>query len=354
MKFNIYIVLLLLILNPVSAQENIPTDFLSPEFHSERRDAFRARMPENSVAVFFSNPVRNRSNDVDYVYHQDPDFYYLTGLREPHAALVIYSDSQTDANGEPFDEAIYVQKRSPMMEQWTGKRLGPEGARENLGFIKAFNGSAFVNSNLDLSKFSEVWLKPIVDDIRDQRYNRADLFSLVNSFKSQTMSPSSVASSKNTSLGIELKAEGTIKKSPVKTNAKEISRVMAELRQIKTEEELRLLKKAIRISAQGQIEVMKAMKPDMSETEIQGIHEYVYKKYGSEFEGYPSIVGAGNNGCVLHYIENNKMTVQDELVLMDLGAEYHGYTADVTRTIPADGTFSREQKQIYDLVYQAQ
>ena len=129
---------------------------------------------------------------------------------------------------------------------------------------------------------------------------------------------------------------------------------MAELRQIKTEEEMKLLRKAIRISAQGQIEVMKAMKPEMSETEIQGIHEYVYKKYGSEYEGYPSIVGAGNNGCVLHYMENNKMTVEDELVLMDLGAEYHGYTADVTRTIPADGTFSREQKIIYDLVYEAQ
>src|SRR5690606_1767521 len=129
---------------------------------------------------------------------------------------------------------------------------------------------------------------------------------------------------------------------------------MAGLRQIKLEEELVLLKKAIRISAMGQREIMKAMHPGMSETEVQGVHEFVYKKYGSEYEGYPSIVGAGNNGCVLHYIENNKMQVENELVLMDLGAEYHGYTADVTRTIPANGKFTAEQKAIYDLVYEAQ
>ncbi|MBT8185415.1 MAG: M24 family metallopeptidase, partial [Eudoraea sp.] len=91
-----------------------------------------------------------------------------------------------------------------------------------------------------------------------------------------------------------------------------------------------------------------------SETEIQGIHEFVYKKYGSEYEGYPSIVGGGNNGCILHYIENNKTQVGNDLVLMDLGAEYHGYTADVTRTIPANGKFTKEQKLIYDIVYEAQ
>ena len=99
---------------------------------------------------------------------------------------------------------------------------------------------------------------------------------------------------------------------------------------------------------------MKAMKPHMSETELQGIHEFVYKKYGAEYEGYPSIVGAGNNGCILHYIENNKTKVGNDLVLMDLGAEYIGFTADVTRTIPASGKFTPEQKAIYDLVYEAQ
>ena len=129
---------------------------------------------------------------------------------------------------------------------------------------------------------------------------------------------------------------------------------MASLREIKSKEELVLLTKAIRISAMGQREIMKAMHVGMSESEVQGIHEFIYKKYGSEFEGYPSIVGAGGNGCILHYIENSKTKVENDLVLMDLGAEYHGYTADVTRTIPANGIFTSEQKQVYELVFQAQ
>ena len=116
-----------------------------------------------------------------------------------------------------------------------------------------------------------------------------------------------------------------------------------------------MLRKAVNISAIGQREVMKAMQPGMSEAEIQGLHEYVYKIYQAEYEGYPSIVGAGHNGCVLHYIDNYKPSIENgELILMDLGAEYHGYTADVTRTIPVNGKFTKEQKIIYDLVYRAQ
>jgi Xaa-Pro aminopeptidase len=117
---------------------------------------------------------------------------------------------------------------------------------------------------------------------------------------------------------------------------------------------MKLMRKAIGISAVAQREVMKAMHPGMSEREIQGIHEFVYRRYGSEYEGYPSIVGASNNGCVLHYVENSRPRVDNDLVLMDIGAEYHGYTADVTRTVPANGKFNKEQRAIYDLVYRAQ
>jgi Xaa-Pro aminopeptidase len=100
---------------------------------------------------------------------------------------------------------------------------------------------------------------------------------------------------------------------------------------------------------------MKAMKPGMSEREVQGIHEFVFKKYQAEDLGYPSIVGAGHNGCILHYIDNYKPNISNkELILMDLGAEFRGYTADITRTIPVNGKFSPEQKQIYELVLKAQ
>jgi Xaa-Pro aminopeptidase len=141
---------------------------------------------------------------------------------------------------------------------------------------------------------------------------------------------------------------------PFNYNISGLKRIMAELREIKTEEEVALIKKAVRISAQGQREVMKALHPKMTEREVQGIHQFVFKKYGAAHEGYPSIVGAGHNGCVLHYITNDKKNITNQLILMDLGAEYEGYTADVTRTIPVNGKFTEPQRQLYEIVYASQ
>lgn len=404
MKLNKSLIIALLLCGTLFAQDGLPQDYLSKEFHKSRRDALRAKMPPNSVATFFSNPVRNRANDVEYIYHQDPDFYYLTGYKEPHAVLVIFSENQTNADGQTYNELLYVQEKNPQAEMWTGKRLGAEGAKEQLGFDIALNGKEFLNSQIDYKSFDKIMFNNFQDDYRNSKRNGADLYDLIRTFKEDVgfenyQPPSQVIefahrvikqSTEETSANVvqrlkaaseqypELKTDPIVsqfvnagddnirkemKQQAIKIEAeqakskldlKSLSTYMAGLRQIKTKEEMVLLTKAVRISAMGQREVMKAMHPNMSETEVQGIHEYVYKKYGSEYEGYPSIVGAGENGCVLHYIENSKMTLENDLVLMDLGAEYHGYTADVTRTIPANGKFSKEQKLIYDLVYEAQ
>ncbi len=375
-----------------------PTDFLSADFHKERREAVREKMPPNTVAVFFANAERNRANDVDYIYHQDPDFYYLTGYKEPNAVLVIFSEVQENAEGILYDELLYVQERDPRAEQWNGKRLGIEGAKSQLGFEQAFNGADFSKSGIDFKAFDKVLFFDFQNDYRDKRGD-ADLFDLIKTFKQKTDYPSDYNATKqqlysmiksvtsenranvvqtvkrylnfdddlkedellknfvaadDDNLVNDIKKRVVLKLGANNLDSTMLSEIMSTLRETKTEEELTLLKKAVEISAVGQVEVMKAMHPNMSETEIQGVHEYVYKKYGAEYEGYPSIVGGGNNGCILHYIENNKTEVGDDLVLMDLGAEYHGYTADVTRTIPANGKFSPEQKQIYDIVYNAQ
>jgi len=126
------------------------------------------------------------------------------------------------------------------------------------------------------------------------------------------------------------------------------------LRGIKTPEELVLLKKSIEISSIAHAEIMRSIKPQMSERELEGIFMYVHKKYGAEDEGYPPIVGAGANGCILHYEENSATKLDNQLTLMDVGAEYHGYSADVTRTVPANGKFTDDQRAIYQLVYDAQ
>ena len=396
MKLSVLWIAILSILT-LTAQ-NLPKDYLSSEFHKERREKVRELMTPNSVLAFFANAERNRANDVDYIYHQDPNFYYLTGYKEPNAVLLIFSNMQKEANGQEFNEMIYVQERNAREEQWTGKRLGVEGVREQLGFDKVFNGSDFADVPIDFKSFDKVSFFDFENDYRDKR-GEADLFDLIKTFKVKANYPSDYnpikqnlyamiqsvtpenaenvvksvrryldfyenlkgdefltdfVNATDESKRLEVKEKVNLVLASNNLDSRMISEIMATLRETKTPEEMKLLKKAIEISAVGQIEVMKAMHPNMSETEIQGVHEYVYKKYGAEYEGYPSIVGGGNNGCILHYIENNKMEVGNDLVLMDLGAEYHGYTADVTRTIPANGKFTPEQKAIYDIVYEAQ
>jgi Xaa-Pro aminopeptidase len=224
---------------------------------------------------------------------------------------------------------------------WTGRRLGFAGVREQLGFEMAFNNTEFKDFPVDFSKFSQILFFDFYNDVRDNPDDPADLFNLIEQFKEKVGYPDKNA----------LRPEAA----PGKLNTHTLVRIMSELREIKTPEEIALLRKAVMISAIAQTEVMKAMRPGMSEREVQGLHEFIFKKYQAEDVGYPSIVGAGHNGCILHYIDNYKPALdENELILMDLGAEYHGYTADVTRTIPVGGKFSEEQKQIYNLVLAAQ
>ncbi len=329
----------------VFAQQNndLPTDLLSKEFHAERRAKLRENLPRNSVAVFFANPVRNRSNDVDYIYHQDPDFYYLTGYREPNALLFIFKEEQTASNGQRYNEILFVQPRNAIREMWDGRRLGDQGAKERLGFAQVFNNIEFQKYNVDFSKFDQILFFDFKNDVRDDGEDPADLFDLIQQFKVKVNYPSP----DNTVVSREPRKNNL--------NTQDLDPIMDRLRGIKTNDELEMIRKAVRISCAGQVEVMKAMKPGMSEREVQGIHEFVFKKYQAEDLGYPSIVGGGHNGCILHYIDNYKPNITSrELVLMDLGAEYRGYTADVTRTIPANGKFTPEQKQVYDLVLKAQ
>lgn len=353
MNFRLSFLLTVLFVCSSIAQNGTPTDYLSAQFHKDRREALRKKMPNNSVAVFFGNAVRNRANDVDYVYHQDPDFYYLTGYKEPNCVLVIFSENQTKG-GKSFNELLYVQEKNIKAEQWTGVRLGTEGAKKDLGFEVALNGKDFLNSDIDYKNFNTVLFKEFENDSRNSKRDKADLYKLIEAFKTQIGYDVKTEKQADSNMQNEINPKKSIAVKKATTDTKSISTFMASLREKKSKEEMVLLNKAVRISAMGQREIMKAMHPGMSESEIQGVHEFVYRKYGSEFEGYPSIVGAGNNGCVLHYIENSKMKVENDLVLMDLGAEYHGYSADVTRTIPANGKFSTEQKLIYDLVYDAQ
>ena len=333
-KNTLFLLLILLSTNYSYTQEYF--DDLGPEFHKKKRQEFRSLMPANSVAFIFTSPIMKRSNDTDYMYHQDPNFYYLTGWREPHGVLVIFKDDQFDSDGS-YNEIMYVRERNEYREMWDGRRLGIKGAK-TMSFDRVKLRSEFIENTIPIENFSNILNTNIRDDVRDFKDDKYDLFDIQNKFQE-------IVSKKESDILGDLNKQFF---------SSSINQIMSKLRQTKDPLEIELLTKAIRISALAQIEVMRAIHNDMTEREVQGIHEFIYRKYGAAHEGYNSIVGAGGNACVLHYVTNEDMDIKDKLILMDVGAEYRGYTADVTRTIPVNGKFNNEQKIIYDLVYKSQ
>ncbi len=302
-------------------------DLLSPEFHRQRREALRTKLPEGGVALFFASPVRNRSNDVDYEYHQDPNFYYLTGLREPEALLFVFKEPRTIA-GEPMNELLVVQERDPKTEVWSGKSTGPQEAKEVLGITHTMSASRFKNTEFPWKASDGIYVHR-VDEPEDDPHSTTDLADLL-----KHMASSSPDGKPN--------------------GGADIRRWMAELRELKQGEELALMRRAIEITCEAQKELMRKLEPNMTEYQTEAIVEFVFKTNGAEHEGFPSIQGGGPHSCVLHYVTNRRTLVAGDLLVSDIGAEYHGYTADVTRTMPASGKFTPDQRAIYDLVLAAQ
>lgn len=306
-------------------------DLLPTSFHAKNRQNLRAIMPPSSVAVLFANPEQVRSNDVYYEYHQDPNFYYLTGFTEPHAILFIFKDSVL-VDSSYTHEVLFVPPTSPKDELWTGKRLGVEKAREYLSLKQIYANVEFADFYLPLDHISKILILPGIQEKKgiDDKNNRGDLASLQKHFD------------------LKIQAVDSLKDEVL------LPHFMGVLREIKSPEEISLMQKAIMITCKAQLELMKAIVPGKHEYTAEAIVEFVFKEQGAEHPGYPSILGAGKNSCVLHYTQNRKLLDFEDLLISDVGAEYHYYTADVTRTIPVSGRFSEEQKMIYNVVLEAQ
>ncbi|MCE2773577.1 MAG: aminopeptidase P family protein [Bacteroidetes bacterium] len=322
------VITFVLLLSAFTAPEPYESDHLSADFHVGRREALRKLMPDSSVAVFFTSPIRNRSNDVDYHYHPDPNFRYLTGFTEPNAALLVLKENQR-IDSVFTNEILWVQDKNPKEEAWTGRRLGPEQAREQLKIKTVLSAAGFPGTSINFKKFRKVFFIPIPTDVRDNPNDAADLYSLMQKFR--------LATEKN-------KNNDQIR----------LKEMMAMLRQVKQFEEMELLRKAINISNDAHIELMRALQPGMSEYHAQAIIEFEFRRHGAEYQGYPSICGSGENSCILHYSTNRRPMTKNDLIVVDAGAEYHGYTADITRTLPSNGKFTPEQAAIYNIVLEAQ
>lgn len=371
---------------------------LSASFYKGRRDALRQMMPANSVFVLFASPERTFSGDVSYIYHQDPDLFYFSGFMEPNSMMYIFKEPQSaEGISYPFNEVLFARESSPSEILFSGRKMGPEEVMKELEIALSVEISKYESFPVDLSKFKIIILDRIPSDIRGDQASQSSLSGLVNAFRKKAeisdnpdnlsiMVSNYIIDFKNDRQHREFIQQAKayfssqtnkvsldplliryfnspdsltrigIKDSLVnkRINYLYFNRFTSALRQIKTDEEIAFIKRAIEITCNGHREVMRAATPDMGEREIEAIHEFMYKKGGAREIGFPPIIASGDNGCILHYEDNDAEKVGDRLVLMDVGAMFGGYAADVTRTIPANGKFTPEQLAIYNIVLEAQ
>jgi Xaa-Pro aminopeptidase len=275
----------------------------------------------NGTAIFGSAPMATMHNDVEYVYRQESDFYYLTGFNEPHAVAAIVP------HHDEHKFILFVQPKERDKEIWTGYRVGVDAAKEKYGADEAY-----LISELDekLPQYLEKADKIYYHMGRDEQLNNKVITHwqrLLRSYGKRGTGPVAI-------------------EDPFLT--------LHPLRQVKSPAELDLMREAARIAALAHARARDIAKPGVKESEIEAEIEYIFRKNGAMGVAYPSIVATGANACILHYIENNSELKDGDLLLIDAGCSVGYYNSDVTRTFPVNGKFTTEQKIIYELVLDAQ
>ena len=287
---------------------------------ARRRRQLMDAAGDGAILVIPAAVERVRSRDTHYPYRQDSDFWYLTGFAEPDAVLVLVP-------GRSHGEAIlFCRERDPEREGWDGPRLGPEGAVEVLGMDDAY----------PVADIDDI-LPGLLEGRRCVHYHLGR------------------------DADFDLKLIGWLNRvrAQIRQGAQppqeflELGHLLDELRLFKSADEIKLMQRAADISVQAHRAAMRAARPGIHEYELQAELERVFRMHDAE-PAYASIVGAGANACVLHYRDNRAKAKAGELVLVDAGAEYRGYAADITRTFPVGGRFSKEQRALHELVLSAQ
>jgi len=279
------------------------------------------RMEPNSVAILPSAREALRSNDSHYRYRQNSDFYYVTGFDEPESIAVI-----APAHAE-HKYTLFVRPRDPEREVWDGWRAGVEGAKDKHGADASFPVEEFREKLGDFINGAKHLYYRVGEDAELDAVVVKQITRLRALGRRGIHAPESI-----TDPGV----------------------ILHEMRLIKSDEEIALMERAASITAEAHREAMRAAKPGVNEYEIEALIEYTFRKRGAAAPAYTSIVGAGANATVLHYVSNNATLRDGDLLLVDAGAEYEGYAADITRTFPVNGRFTPAQRDIYNLVLTAQ
>ena len=283
-------------------------------------EEFMRRMDQKSVAIIPAAREATRSNDTQYRFRQDSDFYYLTGFEEPDAIAVI-------APGREQKYTLFVRPRDPEQEIWVGRRAGVEGAKTDFGADESF----------PISEYHKKLLY-ILDGAENLYYRLGVHPDLDNGIIRQIA---------------EMRSLNRKPIHPPRTII-DPATIVHEMRVLKSPEEIELMQIAADIAAEAHVEAMKTVKPGMKEYEIEAQIEQLFRRRGASGPSYNSIIGAGANATILHYMSNEGDLHDGDLLLIDAGAEYKGYASDITRTFPINGRYTEGQREIYDLVLETQ
>ncbi|MGB0467302.1 MAG: Xaa-Pro aminopeptidase [Pontibacterium sp.] len=294
---------------------------LSASCFEERRRNLMAQMKPHSIAIIPSAQLQPRNRDVDYAFRQDSDFYYLSGFDEPDAVLVLIPGR---AAGE---YVVFCQDRDPEMEIWHGYRAGPEGLKVDYGAAQAH---AIGTIDEQMPKLLD-GCERIYYAIGGDEQLDGQVRGWLNAIRSQAR-------------------QGAVPP----TEMVMLDHLLHEMRLFKSDAEAEVMRQAGEISAQAHIRAMQYCRPGITEYELEAEITHYFALNRCRQAAYPSIVGGGDNACVLHYTENSEVLKAGDLVLIDAGCELDYYAGDITRTFPVDGRFSPEQKALYELVLEAQ
>ena len=279
-----------------------------------RRKKILKHLGSSSLLILIASSEKERNNGINYSYRQNSNFHYLTGFNEPLSAVVFFKS----------EVHFFCRKKNKEYEQWNGKLIGPSMAKTIFEFNYAY----------DISKLEEkvkIFIRSANKVYLD--YSDNDNFKYINNFIVRNLT-----GGKNRSLECIYDA----------------NLLISQYRQIKSSNEIKIIKKSCEIASLAHIAAMKKCKPGINEFDLENEICYTFGNYNARYNSYPPIVASGKNACILHYTSNNHVIKDNSVILIDAGCEYHMYASDITRSFPANGKFTSFQKDIYSLVLSAQ
>jgi Xaa-Pro aminopeptidase len=306
---------------------SIENTSIAAEIYRARRDRVLAALRASGGGIAFLPTAREamRNRDADYPFRHDSYFYYLTGFTEPEAALVLDANADVEA-GDPAT-ILFCRDKNAERETWEGFRYGPEGARDTFSFDAAFSIDQL-----------DVQMPRLLADSPALHYalgSTAELDEKVRSWLAAVRAQSRIGVS-------------------APSNARNLLPLLDEMRLIKDEHEVAIMRRAASISAEAHRRAMQTCRPGMHEYEIEAELLYTFRKRGAQAPAYGSIVAAGANACILHYPAGRAIAREGDLILIDAACELDGYASDITRTFPASGRYTSAQREIYEIVLAAQ